>query len=378
MRKTTIIAHRGASGYIPEHSLEAYSLAIDTGADYVEPDLVLSKDGIFFALHDLLLDDTTNILDYPQFLDRAKTRSVEGRDYTGYFASDFDAQELKLLRLKQRLPKTRSSIFDNQFEMPTLTEIFELMSNHSKVNRNKVGLYIELKHPSYHTILGFSMEDMILKSLSDAHYSTININPSLLNNVAPIVIQCFNPETLISLRSKCDLPLVQLIAVSNKQKIDDVWNLPLLSLIKEYANGIGPPLNIFTDENIDYEIAELMINQAKSQDLVVHPYVLKSDNEIVSSPSPYNGNSTKEGLFFICCLDIDGIFTDYTDRTKTIVELTHFNPLICSDICPSKFLNNTTPYKQILKNWELSIASYYFIFFLIVLNICTAIYLRKV
>lgn len=379
MRKTAIIAHRGASGYIPEHSLAAYSLAIDMRADYIEPDLVLSKDGVFFALHDLLLDDTTNILDFPQFLDRLKTRHVEGRNYTGYFVSDFDSQELKLLHLKQRLPNTRSTILDNQFRMPTLTEIFELMSNYSRLNRNKVGLYIELKHPLYYRDLGFLMEDMILKSLTDARYLTINVNQSLSNTIAPIVLQCFIPETLISLRSKCDLPLVQLIGMSEKQNIDDVWNIPTLNLIKEYANGIGPPLNIFTDTNINYELASSMIEQATSRNLVVHPYALKSNEEMTSINSRYSGNSTIETLFFVCCLNVHGIFTDYTDRTKTAVDLTSHNPHICSDICPSKFSTASlqrpirTTHSQMFGKWELSTILYYLLILIVLFYFRTAI-----
>ena len=379
MKKTAIIAHRGASGYIPEHSLAAYSLAIDMGADYVEPDLVLSKDGVFFALHDLLLDDTTNILDFPQYLDRLKTRLVEGRNYTGYFVNDFDSQELKLLNLKQRLPKTRSVIFDDHFRIPTLTEIFDLMNNYSRLNRNKVGLYIELKHPLYYRDLGFLMDDMILQSLADARYSTINIDQSLSNTISPIVLQCFIPETLIALRSKCDLPLVQLIGISEKQNIDDIWNIPTLDLIKEYANGIGPPLNIFTDTKVDYELAISMIDQATHRNLVVHPYALKSDEEMTSFNSRYHGNSTRETLFFVCCLNVHGIFTDYTDRTKAAVDLTFHNPQICSDICPSKFsssllqIPSSTTHSRIFEKWELSTILYYLLILLVLFYFRTSI-----
>lgn len=210
-KKTDVIAHRGASGYIPEHSLEGYSLAVSLGADYIEPDLVLSKDGIFFDLHDVLLDDTTNIIDFPQFANRSKTDTVEGVEFTGYFVSDFTAVELKMLRLKQRLPLTRSTLLDGFLEIPMLTEIFALFSNVTSMSGRRIGLYPELKHPQYFNSLGFKMEDMILEYITNANYSIIDVNSSLIDTIAPIVIQCFIPEPLVYLRTKCDLPLVQLM-----------------------------------------------------------------------------------------------------------------------------------------------------------------------
>ena len=121
--KAHVIAHRGASGYVPEHSIASYSLAADLGADYIELDLVLSKDGIFHAIHDLRLDSTTNVADLSEFKNRSKTTSINGKVLTGYFVDDFNSTELKRLRLKQRLPDTRSNLFDNLLEIPTLTDV---------------------------------------------------------------------------------------------------------------------------------------------------------------------------------------------------------------------------------------------------------------
>jgi glycerophosphoryl diester phosphodiesterase len=333
-----VIGHRGASGYVPEHSLAAYMLAVGLGADYIEPDLVISKDGIFYALHDLLLDLTTNVADFPEFADRLTTRDVDGVSYTGFFVSDFDSSELKLLRLKQRLSITRTTVFDNTLTMPTLTEIFQMTNNLTSSSGRKVGLYIELKHPNYYRSINFSMEDMILKSLTDANYVIKNVKADLFRRVAPIVIQCFEPETLIYLRSQCDLPLVQLVGVTETQHIADVWNGANLDRITKYANGIGPPTSFFTDSQVSYSKATYMIDQARTRKMVVHPYVLKSDSEM-------KGNSSSETLFFVCCLEIDGIFTDYADRTRVAVAQTSANPLICANICPEKFqLVGVEPY----------------------------------
>ena len=333
-----VIAHRGASGYVPEHSLAAYMLAVGLGADYIEPDLVLSKDGVFHALHDLLLDLTTNIADFPEFAHRLTTRDVEGVSYTGFFVSDFDSSELKLLRLKQRLPNTRSTLFDYTLQMPTLTEIFQMANNLTSSSGRRVGLYLELKHPNYYRSLNFSMEEMILKSLIDANYAIKNVEADLFHRVAPIVIQCFVSETLIYLRSKCDLPLVQLIGLAENERIADVWNGANLDMMTKYANGIGPPTTIFTDSQVSYSKATYMIDQARTRKLVVHPYVLKSDSEM-------KGSSSAETLFFVCCLEVDGIFTDYTDRTLLAVMQTSANPFICASICPEKFPSATAdPY----------------------------------
>lgn len=335
---SAVIAHRGASGYVPEHSLAAYMLAVGLGADYIEPDLVLSKDGIFYALHDLLLDLTTNVADFSEFADRLTTRDVDGVSYTGFFVSDFDSSELKLLRLKQRLANTRTTVFDDSLTMPTLTEIFRMMKNLTSSSGRKVGLYMELKHPNYYKTINFNMEDMILRSLTDANYAIKNVRADLFQTVAPIVIQCFEPETLIYLRSQCDLPLVQLVGLSGNQRIADVWNGANLDMITKYANGIGPPTSFFTDSQVSYSKATYMLDQARTRKMVVHPYTLKSDSEM-------NGNSSAEALFFVCCLEIDGIFTDYADRTRIAVAQTSANPFICADICPEKFpLLTAEPY----------------------------------
>ena len=370
-KKTDVIAHRGASGYVPEHSLEAYLLAVSLGADYVEPDLVLSKDGIFFALHDILLDDTTNIADHPQFANRRKTGLVEGVVYTGYFVSDFTAAELKLLRLQQRLPLTRSTLLDGFLEIPKLTEIFALVSNLTSMSGRRIGLYPELKHPIYFNSLGFPMEDMVLEYIAAANYSIRGVNPSLINEIAPIVIQSFIPEALIYLRTKCDLPLVQLMARydlygygPNQLRLSDVWNATNLDLISQYASGVGPPVTFFTDDiNGDYQTAKYMTSQARARGLAVHPYVLRWDSEV--SSKSFDRNATKETLFFVCCLEVDGIFTDYTDRTRQAVELAFVDPTRCADICPSKFAVVPSNMRGISAGYSQPSSQSYFMFLIV-------------
>lgn len=139
-----VISHRGASGYVPEHSLVGYQLAMDLNTDYIEPDLVISKDGQFVIMHDVTLDDTTNVGDMPEFADRYVTKRVDGQNKTGWFVNDFTLAELKTLRLQQRV-HTRSSLLDNLLEIPTFAEIMELaQSSYASTNRT-TGIYAELK-----------------------------------------------------------------------------------------------------------------------------------------------------------------------------------------------------------------------------------------
>jgi glycerophosphoryl diester phosphodiesterase len=130
MPKTNIIAHRGAFGHFPEHTIAGYNLALELGSDYVELDLVLSKDNIFFAFHDILLDEITNIKEIDILQQRISTRVVNGEEITGYFVCDFTSIELKQIKIRQRYLSTRSHYFDNIYEIPTLSEIVQMVKSY--------------------------------------------------------------------------------------------------------------------------------------------------------------------------------------------------------------------------------------------------------
>ena len=302
-----IISHRGASGYIPEHSIPAYKLAIDLQTDYIEPDLCLSKDGVFVALHDLLLDDTTNIASFPEYNNRKRTQLVDGKILTGYFVNDFTISELKELRLNQRLPQ-RSQLYNGLFEIPTLDEIMNLL----EIENNKIGIFPELKHPSYFNSLGhivkatlddninpergFLMEDMLLEQLS-------NYNKDL------IMIQCFEENTLISLRNKTDIPLILLV------EDNDIWNNDYLKNISKFVNGIGPKKDL-----LDYKKMEM----AHNNNLKVYPWTFRADD----IDSKFN-TFEEEQLYYIYCLGVDGLFTEFPDRTREIINLSNNYTLEC-------------------------------------------------
>ena len=159
-----IIGHRGASGVLPEHTLEAYKLAVEQGADFIEPDLVSTKDHHLIARHEPLLDNTTNVTDLPQFAHKKSKKVIDGKTIEGYLASDFTLEEIKSMRARQPR-KYRSSAYDDQFKIPTLDEIISLVIELQKTQGRKVGIYPETKHPTFHRGLGISIEEPLIASL---------------------------------------------------------------------------------------------------------------------------------------------------------------------------------------------------------------------
>lgn len=305
-----IIAHRGASGYIPEHSLQAYQLAIDLKTDYIEPDLCLSKDGIFVAMHDLLLDDTTNVASLPQFVDRKTTKIVDGVPTTGYFISDFLYSELQELRLKQRLSQ-RTKIFDNYFTIPSFDQIMALaQSNYQKTNRT-VGIYPELKHPTFFKNLGFAMEDMLLASLQKGGYVTSGDSvPHDLKQVVPVVIQCFEAGSLSYLKTKTNIPLIQLLNQHYK------WTQDNINTLATYANGVGPEKSDFS--NPSYKDGKAIVDMIHAAGLRMHPWTFRADMDIEPK---FKGDFNQQNMYFFCCLGIDGGFSEFPDRTRESLDL---------------------------------------------------------
>jgi glycerophosphoryl diester phosphodiesterase len=309
-----IISHRGASGYLPEHSLQAYEVAINLGTDYVEPDLCLTKDGVFVAIHDLLLDDTTNVVDFPQYADRKTTRVVDGVNTTGYFVSDFTLAEIKTLGLKQRV-STRSALFNGLFTMPTIYEIMSMMQNQFNTTGRMIGIYPELKHPTYHKNLGFAMEDMLLDVLVAGGYA---INGEFaynnLTNVVPVIIQCFEAPSLIYLHTKTSLPLMLLVkyTVNGMNYISD----EALEATAKYAAAIGPEKTFMDPVNI--KRTKTMMSRAKSLNLAIHPWTFRADSDFIF---PFEDNLAAEERYFYGCLGIDAGFTEFPDQTRETIDI---------------------------------------------------------
>src|SRR5262245_43353221 len=216
----TVIGHRGASGYVPEHTLVSYFIAISQGADYIEPDLVMTKDGVLVARHENEIGGTTDVAARPEFASRRTTKSIDGVAVTGWFTEDFTLRELKTLRAKERIPAQRpaNARFDGMFEVPTLEEVIRLAQSQKRT----VGIYPETKHPSYFAGIGLPMEGELVRVLHRHGYR---------GKHAPVFIQSFEVSNLKRLARLTDLPIVQLI-----NNVGRPWDFTVAGDPRTYAD----------------------------------------------------------------------------------------------------------------------------------------------
>ena len=301
------IAHRGASGYRPEHTLESYQLAIALGADFIEPDLVMTKDGVLVARHENELSDTTNVADHPEFRDRVTTRTIDGKARSGWFTEDFTLAELKTLRVRERLP-FRDQSWNDQFTIPTFAEILTLLQQ-AQTERS-LGVYPETKHPSYFRAIGLPLEEPLLTTLSDVGYDCAD---------SPVFLQSFETENLKWLRSRTELPLIQLIGDATERQADtgrlysELLTAEGLRAIATYADGIGPdkrwiiPVN--GDRPDDLQPATDLVQRAHAAGLQVYPYTFRSEPEFLHPT--YRDPLDEYVQFFE--LGVDGVFSDVVD-----------------------------------------------------------------
>jgi glycerophosphoryl diester phosphodiesterase len=243
-----VIGHRGASGYRPEHTLASYQLAIDLGADFIEPDLVSTKDGFLIARHEVNIKDTTNVAIHPEFAARETTKTIDGVTESGWFTDDFTLAEIKTLRAKERLD-FRDQSYNGLFEIPTLEEIINLVKQEEVNTGRKIGIYPETKYPTYHQSVGLPLEDNLITRLTNANFT----------DSSRVFIQSFEVSNLQYLNTKINVPLIQLLDASDialdgtlieNQPYDFVGKNSLtygdlrtpagLAQIATYADGIGP------------------------------------------------------------------------------------------------------------------------------------------
>ena len=313
-----VIAHRGASGYRPEHTLASYTLAIEMGADYIEPDLVSTSDGHLIARHEPLLDDTTDVKSRPQFANRRTTRMLDGKSVTGFFASDFSLAEIKQLRAVQSNP-ARSKEYDGQFEIPTFEEILDLRERESGKRGRAIGVYPETKHPSFHLELNLPLEERLLAALRKRKLDRAD---------GPVFIQSFESANLQYLRAKTKLPLVQLlddgalqydasgkrvVGVKIPQYDDKRGGVAPQSFedVAKYANAIGPwKRQIMRDVGAPQLLQTTLIEQAHAAGLRVHTYTFRSEPATLA-PEYRNDPKLEYRQFY--ALGIDGVFSDFAD-----------------------------------------------------------------
>ena len=320
-----IIAHRGASAVRPEHTLASYRAAVLQGADYIEPDLVPTKDGALVARHENEISGTTNVADLPQFADRKTSKTIDGVAVTGWFTEDFTLVELKSLRARERIPAIRpaNTAFNDQFEIPTLQEIIDLAKTLSKQSGRTIGIYPETKHPSYFASIGLPLEKLLVDALHGNGYR---------NRTAPVFIQSFEVANLKQLRRMTKLGLIQLINDKDKPFDFVLANDPRgyadlvtetgLEEIATYADGVGPnkALIIPRDNSGRLAAATRLVEWAHKAKLPVHPWTFRPENEFLplefkrAGPNELpvgkeSGDGAAEIRRFLET-GIDGFFTD--------------------------------------------------------------------
>ena len=311
-----IIAHRGASGERPEHTLAAYQLAIDQGADFIEPDLVLTKDGVLVARHENEISETTDISVKPEFAGRKTTKTIDGLKMTGWFTEDFTLAELKMLRAKERLPQLRkaNTAYDGQFEVPTFEEILELAKTASAKTGRIIGVYPETKHPSYFNSIGLPHDATLLAILAQYGHT---------EKTSPVFIQSFEIGNLQAMRGKTKLRLIQLIDEKGipADRADLTYpNMATpggLKVIATYADGIGPNKALVIPRNVLGNLGEptTLVADAHRLGLAVHPWTFRRENYFLplgakSGINPLaNGDLESEIRSFLAA-GVDGIFSD--------------------------------------------------------------------
>jgi glycerophosphoryl diester phosphodiesterase len=289
-----VIAHRGASGHRPEHTLEGYTLAVEMGADFIEPDLVSTKDGVLIARHENEIGGTTDVAD--RFPDRKRTKTVDGESITGWFSEDFTLAEIKTLHARERLP-FRSHAYDGKFLIPTFDEVIELAQKLGTARGRPVGIYPETKHPTYFRGIGLPLEEPLLASLEKHGWDRKD---------SPVFIQSFEQGNLKDLRPKTAVRLVQL--VNSAALVNDAG----LKQIASYANGIGPEKSLVVPVNADGSLGTPtdLVTRAHAAGLLVHIWTIRADKEFL--PAGYHGDVQAEFAQFRQ-LGVDGVFTDFPD-----------------------------------------------------------------
>lgn len=311
-----VIAHRGASGYRPEHTLAAYELAVRQGADYIEPDLVITKDGVLIARHENEIGGTTDAAAlYPE---RRTTKVVDGGTVTGWFAEDFTLAEIRRLAARERLP-FRDRGFDGHFGVPTLEEVLDLVARLERETGRRIGLYPETKHPTYFRSLGLPLEEPLVAALHGRGYRTAT---------DPVFIQSFETANLRALRSRTPLRLIQLfdltgapwdhIAAGDPRSYADLLTPEGLREVATWADGIGPHKRLLIPERSDGSLGAptRVVSDAHSVGLVVHPWTFRS--EPVFLHAAYGGDPAAEIRQFLA-LGVDGVFADFPDVAVAVL-----------------------------------------------------------
>jgi glycerophosphoryl diester phosphodiesterase len=328
VERPIVIGHRGASGYRPEHTLASYQLAIDLGADFIEPDLVSTRDGKLVARHENDISGTTDIASHPEFAARKATKLIDGIAVTGWFTEDFTLAELKTLRARERLGALRpqNAAFDGRFEIPTLEEVIALAQRESRRLHRTIGIYPETKHPTYFQSIGLALEEPLVRTLHAA---------GLRSHHDAVFIQSFEVANLKKLSRLTRLRLVQLIdaagapfdfvAAQDPRTYSDLVTPAGLREVARYADGIGVNKNRIVPRDAANKLLgpTSLIVDAHAERLIVHAWTFRAENTFLPSDfqigDPTNpafaglrGDFPAE-LKRFAELGLDGVFADQPD-----------------------------------------------------------------
>lgn len=320
-----VIGHRGASAHLPEHTLAAYARAIEDGADYIEPDLVATRDGVLVARHENEIGGTTDVAQRPEFAARKRRQVIDGETFEGWFTEDFTLAELKTLRARERLPQLRGTDHDGEFQIATLDEIIALAAEHASRSGRTVGLIPEIKHPTHFRHIGLPMEEPLLQALA-AHAHT---------RQAPVVIQSFEQDNLRALRRRLgdthpNIRLLQLLgpadavpgdaqAAGAARRYADLMTPAGLKDIATYADLLGPWTRSLIPEAADGTLGTptALMRDARAAGLPVWPYTFRPENAFLpralrrgEDPRTRNDDGAIAEIRTYLALGIGGFFTD--------------------------------------------------------------------
>ncbi|MFI9581683.1 glycerophosphodiester phosphodiesterase [Streptomyces sp. NPDC052236] len=320
----TVIAHRGASGYRPEHTLGSYQLALDMGAHVIEQDLVPTKDGHLVCRHENDITGTTDIAAHPEFASRKTTKSIDGTSVTGWFTEDFTLAELKTLRAKERIPASRqeNTLYDGRWTVPTFEEVLRWADKEGRRRGRPVWLHVETKHPTYFRKLGLALEERLAKLLR--RYGRDRRD-------SPVFLQSFEPSSMEWMANLVSCPRVVLLsgaasrpwdftAAGDPRTVADLIKPEGLKRIASYAQGIGPTLDLIIPKDATGKLTTptTLVRDAHAQGLILHPYTMRNENSFLpadfrrgTDPNAYGDAFGAFKAYFDT--GIDGIFTDNPD-----------------------------------------------------------------
>jgi glycerophosphoryl diester phosphodiesterase len=305
-----VIAHRGASGLLPEHTIAAYTRAIDDGADFIEPDLVPTRDGVLVARHENEISGTTDVASRAEFADRKTTKTIDGASVTGWFTEDFTLAELKTLRARERLPELRGTANDGRFEIPSLDEIITL------AKARGVGIYPETKHPTYFAAIGLPLEAKLVAALDAAGWRDAD---------APVFIQSFEVTNLKRLDGMTGVRLIQLVAAEGGpadgtyRSYAEMLTPEGLKAVAAYADGIGPEKTLVIPRGPDMRLTSptRLVADAHAAGLKVHPWTFRAENYFLPTDHRKGEDPRAHGdlvgeIRAYLATGIDGLFSDFT------------------------------------------------------------------